>query len=215
MANTNDGLSWGESTPQASDARKDGADEIRGLRKGVRLRMEKEHEDMAVMSGSSDSAGGGEHLKGSAKAFYEDNSPGPATRPDGNAFTSDDAGRLWIDITAGNVLKVRTASSFELVGGVQIASSSFTGAQLAAGQRTASAGFVVDMFFLIVPVNTDTFQFAIPLINDATQPNVSQWTTVNRLSIDFERSSNDVLVELNAANTLTPTGTCQWVAYKF
>lgn len=96
MANTADGASWDESVPTLSDPRRDGQQEIRGLRVGLRKRLEKEHDT------PSGSTSGGEHIAGSAKAYYQ--SGEPDKRPDevndplgtgGTALTSDDNGRLW------------------------------------------------------------------------------------------------------------------------
>lgn len=88
-----DGTEWDEGAPITTEPRADGADEIRDLRKGVKIRINKEHVTLAT-----DSAGG-EHLNGSAKAYYEN--PAPTDRPDPDTPTAlvstDDDGRLWID----------------------------------------------------------------------------------------------------------------------
>ncbi len=89
------GQGWDEDSPSVSGSngiRGNAGFEIRDLRIGVRIRLEKEHEDIAT------SGGGGEHRKGSAKAYADDYSAGwPTTRPDGTALDGDDDGRIAID----------------------------------------------------------------------------------------------------------------------
>jgi hypothetical protein len=78
--------------------------EIRDLRTGVGIRMNKEHATLATASA------GGEHKEGSAKAYYE--SSEPTQRPDGvTNLDSNDAGRIWID-SDDDSLKIYDGSSF-------------------------------------------------------------------------------------------------------
>lgn len=93
------GQGWDEDSPSVGGSngiRGNAGFEIRDLRIGLRIRLEKEHEDMAT------SGGGGEHLQGSAKIYAGDYSAAwPTTRPDGaTALDSDDTGRLAIDTTS-------------------------------------------------------------------------------------------------------------------
>lgn len=106
MANTTEN-DWDESSPAITHARRAGAAEILSLRQGVRLRMEREHEDF-------DPAGlGGEHLQGSAKVYRQ--ASAPTMRPDGvTSLDSDDAGRVWVDSDDG-VIKVWDGDSWESV----------------------------------------------------------------------------------------------------
>lgn len=107
MANNSE-TDWDEAAPAGSDPRNKGDDEIRYLRAAIRSRLEKEHEAPAT------SDAGGEHLAGSAKAFYATSDP--TTRPDGaTALDTDDAGRLLYrsDLAA---LKVFSGSAWGLVG---------------------------------------------------------------------------------------------------
>lgn len=83
-----DGIGWDTIAPADTDPRKDGAAEIRDLRKGVGIRVDKEHESLASASA------GGEHRPGSAKAYFDISSAFPSTRPNSDAFTNDDKGRL-------------------------------------------------------------------------------------------------------------------------
>lgn len=95
MANTS-ANDWDESSPAITHARRAGAAEILSLRQGVRLRLEREHEDI-------DTAGvGGEHKLGSAKAYHQ--ATAPTLRPDGTTtLDTDDTGRLWVDSDDGTV----------------------------------------------------------------------------------------------------------------
>lgn len=84
-----DGTGWSEAAPVDTDPRKDGAIEIRDLRTGVRIRVEKEH----ILPAAS--SAGGEHKAGSAITYRQ--AVAPTTRPDGTTLTSQDDNRLWID----------------------------------------------------------------------------------------------------------------------
>jgi hypothetical protein len=70
--------------------------EIRDVRKGVRVRLNKEHVAMGV-----DSAGGA-HKAGSALAYYQASAP-TKTPGDVNLGTND-AGRLWVDSDKPSIL---------------------------------------------------------------------------------------------------------------
>lgn len=101
MANDGAGTYWDEDSPGNNDAASLGAQEIRDLRKGVDLRVKKEHEAMAdtttIVSDEITSAdGGGEHKAGSAKAFYGDETS-QTTRPDGETtLNAGDNGRILV-----------------------------------------------------------------------------------------------------------------------
>lgn len=102
MANDAAGTTWDTSVPALSDVRSLGQQEIRGLRAGIALRMNREHETLAAASA------GGWHKAGSAKAYT---GAAPANRPDGaTALTADDDGRVLVD--AERVLKVYEHPSF-------------------------------------------------------------------------------------------------------
>jgi len=106
MTNSADGTTWIEADPAITDPRRDGAQEIRGLRKGLKIRLDKEHEPLATNSD------GGEHLRGSAKAYRA--SSAPTLRPDGlTTLGNNDKGRLWFD-TGTDVLKVWDGSTWVL-----------------------------------------------------------------------------------------------------
>lgn len=112
MPHDGTGTGWNETQPSDSDNISLGAQELRDLRKGVRIRLEKEHTDVDV------SSAGGEHLEGSAKIYRQD--AAPTNRPDGlTALDSDDDGRMWLEsdqnATTGVVdqLNVFNGSSFD------------------------------------------------------------------------------------------------------
>lgn len=90
-----DGTGWDTSSPAASDLISKGDDEIRDLRTGVGIRLNKEHVTLAT------SSAGGEHKAGSAKVYIQ--SAAPTNRPDGTtALTSADDGRIWFDPDAAS-----------------------------------------------------------------------------------------------------------------
>ena len=106
MANTDEN-SWDENAPAASDPVGDGDNEIRILRAAVRNRLEIEH----VMPAAS--GVGGEHLEGSARAYYA--SADPTDRPDGTAVLgADDEGRLYVD-SDDDSMKVYTGSAWTFI----------------------------------------------------------------------------------------------------
>lgn len=91
MAHDGTGTGWDTAAPADTDDRKDGAKEIRDLRKAVGIRVDKEHVACAATSV------GGEHKMGSAVAYHNLASTFPTNKPDGaTALDSDDEGRLAI-----------------------------------------------------------------------------------------------------------------------
>ncbi len=87
MAHSGDGTGWDTGDPDDTEPRKDGAKEIRDLRTGVGIRVDKEHETLAAASA------GGEHKEGSAKAYTSL----AANRPDGSTpLDADDENRIAV-----------------------------------------------------------------------------------------------------------------------
>ncbi len=84
-----DGTVWDIASPDINQSIGNHYKEMYDLRKGVAIRMNKEHETLAT------SSAGGVHKQGSARAFFQDAVPG--TRIDGSAFTAQDNGSLWFD----------------------------------------------------------------------------------------------------------------------
>jgi hypothetical protein len=100
MANTADGVSWDTASPADSALVSAEPVEVRGLRTGTGSRLAKEHVAPAAASV------GGEHLAGSAKAYYT--GVAPVNRPDGTALDNvvtptGDKGRIWINGTTLSV----------------------------------------------------------------------------------------------------------------
>lgn len=109
MTNLADGTTWTEGEPAIGDPRYLGQQEIRGLRTGVRRRIEKEHETPTT----GGSWPGMEHKAGSAKAYRQDGAP--TNRPDGStALNASDAGRLWIDSNDNEKIYVYNGSAWVL-----------------------------------------------------------------------------------------------------
>ncbi len=100
-----DGTLWDVASPDIDQSIGDSYKEIFDLRKGVAVRMNKEHETLATASA------GGVHKQGSARAFFQDAAPG--TQVDGSAFDSGDLGSLWFDSNSAidNQANVLTATT--------------------------------------------------------------------------------------------------------
>lgn len=207
MANDAGGVSWDELVPNLTTERRLGQREIRAVRVGIRVRLQKEHDTPA---GSSV---GGEHKQGSAKAYFDSSTP--IFRPDGvTSLNSADNGRLFINTTSGYVLQVYDdATGFENVSGTQVATGNFTGAALTAGEQTCAAGFVADVVHLIT---SDGFAWTVPLKDEADPGpgGIYQSTAVNTVRVRIRRSGTDVLISLTSS-TLTLSGTFQWMAIKY
>ena len=101
---SDDGTGWDIASPRNDDVVSDGATEIRDVRAGVGVRINKEHETLAA-----DSVGG-EHKQGSAKVYSSDTQP--LLQPEGGSalLVAADEGRLWVN--SSNVLKWYTGSSW-------------------------------------------------------------------------------------------------------
>ena len=139
MADPGDGIGWGtnETKPTGNDAANTSDNWHIDLRKGVRIRTQKEHVTFAANSV------GGEHLQGSAKAYYQ--SAAPTLRPDSaTSLDADDAGRLFID-TDDDSLSVFNGTSFDSVAAGSIAGAGTTPSQYAAlGALSTQVGVVTD-----------------------------------------------------------------------
>lgn len=88
-----DGTKWDVDSPDINQLIGNHYKEMYDLRRGVGIRMDKEHETMAT------SSAGGVHIPGSAVAWHLATGSIPALQPNGDAFDSGDKGRLWHDIT--------------------------------------------------------------------------------------------------------------------
>lgn len=134
-----DGTKWNTSAPDIDQPYGTGYLEVQDLRKGVALRMNKEHETLAT------SSEGGVHTQGSARAFFQD--AAPTTQIDGTAWDSGDTGSFWFDTNASpdNLFYVLTnhAStgtwtlvSTSLIAELLAANRTFAGTLTVTGQST-------------------------------------------------------------------------------
>lgn len=100
-----DGTLWDVTSPDIDQPIGNNYKELYDLRKGIALRMNKEHETLAT------SSAGGVHKQGSARAFFQD--AAPTTQVNGDAFDSGDLGSLWFDSDSSidNCFYVLTATT--------------------------------------------------------------------------------------------------------
>ena len=109
-----DGTGWNTSAPANTDLRSVGAAEIRDLRTGVGIRIDKEH--VALSSSSA----GGEHKEGSAVIYTEPTVTFPTNKPDGStSLDSADEGRRamvagWSFVYSGTGWGTNSAGSTAL-----------------------------------------------------------------------------------------------------
>jgi len=99
------GEGWDTAAPDIDQPIGNHYQEIFDLRKGVAIRINKEHETLAT------SSAGGVHKQGSARAFFQD--AAPTTQINGDAWDSGDTGSLWFDTnsTPDNLVYVLTSSA--------------------------------------------------------------------------------------------------------
>lgn len=134
MAHDGTGDGWDIAAPANNDPLPAGAQEIRDLRAGVAIRMNKEHSDLSVASG------GGEHRAGSAKAYFQNTFP--TKRPNGLAdLDNTDRGRLLVrsDTLALYFLN-NAGTGWEHM---RVADGSITQAKLASGVIAAAQVAVI------------------------------------------------------------------------
>jgi len=151
-----DGTGWNAAAPITTEPRADGADEIRDLRKGLEFRLNKEH---VLLVSTAAPAEGGEHLEGSAKAYYE--ATAPANRPAGPVTTplsAPDAGRLWVDSDDGTFHHYSGSAWVET--GTTSKEGIFSGPDItdfnAGTGVTVDPGFVARWFFLVLDTDATT-----------------------------------------------------------
>jgi hypothetical protein len=107
MPNDGTGVNWDETHPADGDNLSAGDTEMRDLRIGLRLRLQKEHR---VPAGSS---AGGEHVAGSAFAYYQ--STTPTKRPDGvTNLDANDYGRIWYN-TSNSAVSIYTGAGWVVI----------------------------------------------------------------------------------------------------
>lgn len=96
-----DGTLWDTASPDIDQPIGNSYKEIYDLRKGVGLRMVKEHVAFAT------SSAGGQHKQGSARGFFQASEP--LVDLESNLFGNEDRGSFWVD-SDDNALYVLTAS---------------------------------------------------------------------------------------------------------
>ena len=114
MPHTGNGTTWDETLPTGSEDASGGDDEIRDLRKALNHRVSKEHDalETKVSANNTGADGGGEHLAGSARAYFQAGAPTAlpnAQLLSGSTFAD---GRIWID-SDNNSIWVYDSSAFE------------------------------------------------------------------------------------------------------
>lgn len=132
-----DGTTWDVTAPDIDQPHGNTYKEIYDLRKGVAIRVNKEHETLAT------SSAGGVHKQGSARAFFQD--AAPTTQVDGSAFDSGDLGLLWFDSNSAidNQFHVLTATtptwtpvSTEIIAFLLASNRTFAGTLTVTGEST-------------------------------------------------------------------------------
>ena len=111
MPSSGDGTGWDETLPLDAGLISDTGVEIRDLRKGLSLRLKKEHNPFAT------SSAGGEHRQGSAVAFFQTSFPSkrPYYDSSGPALDSADEGRLMVYETDSNLWFWNGSGWFKIV----------------------------------------------------------------------------------------------------
>ena len=124
MGHDGSGNAWTIADPKDSEVLSDGAQEIRDLRTGVGIRVDKEH--VALAAGEV----GGEHKEGSAVGYVQE--AAPVKRPDGSTdFTTADDGRIWFD--SDSLLKYRSGNDWVPVVASSIVDNSITATKIPDG----------------------------------------------------------------------------------
>lgn len=112
MTHSGDGSGWVPTVPEDNAPINEGAQEIRDLRAGLKIRVDKEHSSLTTASG------GGEHKKGAGRAYFT--TVAPTQKPDGatvlDTTANSDDGRLFVNSTAGSEWqKVWTGDAWDWV----------------------------------------------------------------------------------------------------
>jgi hypothetical protein len=141
---TNDpwlGTAWDDDSPDDGQPAGNAFKEIYDLRKGIALRMNKEHTTLAT------SSAGGVHKQGSARAFFQD--AAPTTQVNGDALAATDLGLFWVDSNSAidNELSILTATtptwtpiSVNIIATLLASARTFGDALTVTGLLTANGG---------------------------------------------------------------------------
>lgn len=87
-----------EGQPSQTDMIRDGAQAIRDRFQGVRERLAREHDMNLSTTGEQ-----GVHLAGSGKVYVAAGAPAGVLRPNGDALTAADVGRLYVNSTTQEI----------------------------------------------------------------------------------------------------------------
>lgn len=209
MAHDGTGTGWDITAPANADNLPDGAKEIRDLRKGLGIRLDKEHVTSAA------SSAGGEHKAGSAVAYYQ--SSAPTQRPDASTtLTAADNGRLFVDSDdkilyvyvhgSGFVQVAADVPALSIATG-DIANAAVTADKIAAAiagdglAGGAGTALSVNVDASTIEINADTLR-----VKDAG-------ITLAKLASGLVRGKHAILADVKAAATEGGTATTgSWTA---
>lgn len=140
MPSSGDGTAWDVTIPTDSDAVASGPTEIREVKKAVEIRLNKEHVELDA------SSVGGEHLAGSAKAYFDTSFP--TKRPDTTTnLSAADSGRVYVDSATGGLYyydgAAATWKAVKVVDLTSIADGLLTSAKFASGAAKGLFKFAV------------------------------------------------------------------------
>lgn len=212
-----DGLGWNINAPADTDLRSVGAAEIRDVRTGVGIRIDKEHETLDAGDPPDE---GGEHRSGSAKAYYE--TPAPTDRPDPTSVvlaSPDDDGRIWIDSDTGWAFY--WADDDWRVMGVHTVEGSLDSGEISDFNDriiiTIDPGFVTNQFFLLVEsANGEVLPTYSLLVADATQRKIRfPRDTSNSEHVLISRSSQVISILKPLGTDLVTITEADWVAQRW
>lgn len=191
-----DGTAWDITSPDIDQLTGNHYKEMFDLRKGVAIRMNKEHETLATASA------GGVHTQGSARAFFQD--AAPTTQINGDAWDSGDTGSLWFDTNSSPDNLVYVLTDHASTGTWTLLSVSMTAEIVAAAHSWADVQTfdLQTVHTLGILSNADiTLGADDDLVGSAT-------STINMNAFDVDENGVATLgTSLNIASTVVVVGT--------
>ncbi len=185
-----DGTAWDITSPDIDQLIGNHYKEMFDLRKGVAIRMNKEHETLATASA------GGVHKQGSARAFFQD--AAPTTQINGDAWDSGDTGSLWFDTNSSPDNLVYVLTNHASTGTWTLLSVSMTAEIVAAAHQWADT----QTFDVTIAANGGvTLGVGDDLIGSATSA-----INMNNFDVD-EAGVGTIGTSFNIAGTIAITGT--------
>ena len=156
------------------------------------------------------------HKKGSARAYFQDAEP--ATRVDGEAFTSDDLGSLWFDTNSSpdNIFSLLTATtptwtpvSVEIIATLLASNRIFAGTLKSTGDFTVGANKVV-----ITAANGNTVIAGVVTMGDTSAlatsgAPVADAQIANKKYVDDTYLAGQAVQVVNTQSGAVNTGTTQ------